>query len=269
MKTHAWYRWIIGILGLSVIIIAHEMGHFLACKLFHVNTPLFSIGFGPRLYAFTIKTTTFQLAALPLGGYVSIDPITFAAQSYGAQMLIMLAGIIFNFLFAFIAFLYLMYGSASRFDHHKNPDNNTDDADYQEPAHPTRYEEFTPKMSAYDQQYPANRLRYLQQKIANLFTQEGSTSGIIGPIGIIAITGTSLAYGKDLFIFTLALLSINIGIFNLLPIPGFDGSQLLMLTIEKFIGPLPESSEWIYSLFFILIALFILYTTFKDIRRIK
>ncbi|MCX5924863.1 MAG: site-2 protease family protein [Candidatus Dependentiae bacterium] len=246
MKASAWYRWIIGIAGLSVVIIAHEMGHFAACKLFHVGTPLFSIGFGPRIAAFTLKSTTFQLAALPLGGYVSIDQVSFNAQSYLVKMIIMIAGIIFNFLFALIAFMYLMYGSRSRVEYGT-----------------LIAEDFVIQPDA-----PFSRLKTLQHVSARLFAKEGST-GLIGPIGIISLAGKSLAYGADLFIFTLALLSINIGIFNLLPIPGLDGSQLLALTIEKIVGPLAGSDEWMHMLFFILFILFMLLITLKDVKKIK
>lgn len=335
-----WYHWIIGILGLSTVIIAHEMGHFLACKLFHVGTPLFSIGFGPQLFAFTIKSTTFQLAALPLGGYVSIDPTSFATQPYLVKMFIMIAGILFNFLFAAVAFTYLTYRKSNstynatiindmpnihpHTDSHTNTNKSLNSESYspteikthpdihsstETHPYPESYEsshthtenysptpvETYPDTHSHDlhkpdaeismhphaharilslshaftqKQTPRNRLKILQQTSAALFAQEG-TSGIIGPIGIISLTGKSLAHSKDLFIFTLALLSINIGIFNLLPIPGLDGSQLLMLIIEKFVGPLSSAFEWTYLIMFILLALFMLFISFKDIKRLR
>lgn len=244
MKKYTWCHWFIGILGLSMVVIFHEMGHFLACKLFHVGTPLFSIGFGPRLYAFTIRSTTFQLAAFPLGGYVSMNPTDLAAQPYFAKLIIMSAGIVFNFLFAFIAFLYLMYGNRS----------------------PDAYGELISDDFIVQPKYPISRLKLLQHASSQLLKQEGS-HGIIGPIGIIKLTGKSLAYGSSLFIFTLALLSINIGIFNLLPIPGLDGSQLLFVTLEKMTGSGLVQSGLLNLIFLTLLILFILYITLRDIRR--
>lgn len=246
MKKHTWYHWLIGIVGLSTIVIFHEMGHFLACKLFHVGTPLFSIGFGPRLYAFMIRTTTFQLAAFPLGGYVSMNPVDLAAQPYFAKLIIMSAGIIFNFAFALIAFLYLMYGKSS----------------------PDTYGELISDDFIVQPRYPSSRLKLLQHASSQLLKQNGS-GGIMGPIGIIKLTGKSLAYGSDLFIFTLAMLSINIGIFNLLPIPGLDGSQLLFVTLEKITGSGLVQSGLLNLIFLALLTLFIIYITLKDIRRIN
>ena len=62
----------VGIGGIGFLIAFHELGHFLACKLFGVATPHFSIGFGPRIASFRALETTFSLSAIPLGGYVEI-----------------------------------------------------------------------------------------------------------------------------------------------------------------------------------------------------
>ncbi|MFM2152739.1 MAG: hypothetical protein RL199_1174 [Pseudomonadota bacterium] len=58
------------VLLLGGLIFFHELGHFLAAKLFRVKVLKFSVGFGPRLVGFTRGETTYQLSALPLGGYV-------------------------------------------------------------------------------------------------------------------------------------------------------------------------------------------------------
>lgn len=57
-----------GVLGISLLVAIHEFGHFLFAKLFKVNTPSFSIGFGPQIFAKKIGGTTFSLSAIPLGG---------------------------------------------------------------------------------------------------------------------------------------------------------------------------------------------------------
>src|SRR3989344_3111860 len=99
-----YLRIIIGLLGLSFVIVIHEFGHFLACKLFDIATPVFSIGFGPHLFGVHIGNTLFQIAALPLGGYVQIATKQLDAQSYMVKAIILLAGIAINFLFAYIIF---------------------------------------------------------------------------------------------------------------------------------------------------------------------
>jgi regulator of sigma E protease len=57
---------------LSVLIFAHELGHFLAAKALNVKVTRFSIGFGPRIFAFTRGETEYQVAWIPLGGYVKM-----------------------------------------------------------------------------------------------------------------------------------------------------------------------------------------------------
>jgi regulator of sigma E protease len=97
------------LLGLSSVIIVHEFGHFLLCKLFHVITPVFSVGFGPKLIGYQIGNTLFQLALLPLGGYVAIDPASIATKPYIQKLLINVAGVSFNTIFAFILIAFALY----------------------------------------------------------------------------------------------------------------------------------------------------------------
>lgn len=58
------------VLFLGALIFVHEMGHFLAAKYFDIKVTKFSLGFGPPLVAFTRGETTYQVAIVPLGGYV-------------------------------------------------------------------------------------------------------------------------------------------------------------------------------------------------------
>ena len=57
---------------LSVLIFVHELGHFIAAKALNVKVTRFSIGFGPRIVSFTRGETEYQLAWIPLGGYVKM-----------------------------------------------------------------------------------------------------------------------------------------------------------------------------------------------------
>lgn len=100
--------------GLSSVIVVHEFGHFLLCKLFHVATPVFSVGFGPRLIGYQIGNTLFQIALLPLGGYVAIDPASIATKPYIQKLLINVAGVSFNIIFAFILIGLALYIISSR-----------------------------------------------------------------------------------------------------------------------------------------------------------
>ncbi len=106
INMHKYLRIIIGLLGLSFVIVIHEFGHFIACKLFGIATPVFSIGFGPRLIGYKIGSTLFQIAAFPLGGYVAIATAQLDAQPYVVKAIILLAGIAINFLFAYLVFTF-------------------------------------------------------------------------------------------------------------------------------------------------------------------
>ena len=57
---------------LGIMILVHELGHFLAAKWFGVRVDVFSIGFGKRLVGFRRGETDYRISALPLGGYVKM-----------------------------------------------------------------------------------------------------------------------------------------------------------------------------------------------------
>lgn len=60
--------WFIVLVG--VLIFVHELGHFVSAKAFNVKVIRFSLGFGPRIAGFKRGETEYQIAAIPLGGYV-------------------------------------------------------------------------------------------------------------------------------------------------------------------------------------------------------
>lgn len=63
----------IAILGISLLIALHELGHFIMARLCGMRVNTFSIGFGPVLLSTRRGETTYQLAAIPLGGFVQIE----------------------------------------------------------------------------------------------------------------------------------------------------------------------------------------------------
>lgn len=62
-------KWLYGLLCLIFLILFHEIGHFIAAKIFGVKVETFSIGFGPVLFHKKIKGTDYRISLLPLGGY--------------------------------------------------------------------------------------------------------------------------------------------------------------------------------------------------------
>jgi len=102
---------------LGVLIFVHELGHFLVAKYSGVGVLKFSLGFGPKIFGKTVGETEYLLSAVPLGGYVKLlgeseeDEIapedekrSFLRQPVFKRMAIVVAGPLFNFLFAVVVF---------------------------------------------------------------------------------------------------------------------------------------------------------------------
>src|SRR5262245_51362890 len=62
----------IAFIVLGIIIVIHELGHFLVAKFFKIKVETFSVGFGPRLIGFRYGETDYRISAFPLGGYVKM-----------------------------------------------------------------------------------------------------------------------------------------------------------------------------------------------------
>ncbi|WP_270526320.1 M50 family metallopeptidase [Longibaculum muris] len=92
-----------------------------------------------------------------------------------------------------------------------------------------------------------------------------------GPAGIYQITAQVTETGQIAYVLNLlALLSVNIGIFNLMPIPGLDGCQVLFAIVEKMIGrELPEKLKLTLQMIGLgLVLLLMVFVTYQDILRI-
>ena len=102
------------VVALGVLIVVHEYGHYLAARLCNVRVLRFSVGFGRPLATWRLgrDATEWTIAAIPFGGYVKMldereAPVdvqeahrAFNRQSVGRRFLIVIAGPVFNFLFA-------------------------------------------------------------------------------------------------------------------------------------------------------------------------
>src|SRR6266849_4171938 len=117
---------IVAIVGLGLLIAAHEAGHLLLARLMGMRVTTYSLGFGPRIAGFRHGETDYRLSALPLGGYCKIagfspeDPAAQDPNDSGSYMnksawrrfLVIAAGPGVNYLVAFliIALLYVSHG---------------------------------------------------------------------------------------------------------------------------------------------------------------
>ncbi len=106
--------------------------------------------------------------------------------------------------------------------------------------------------------------------IKGLFTGGIGINQLSGPVGIFSIVGEQRQTGFENVLYLVALLSVNVGVINLLPLPAFDGGRILFLLIEKIKGsPVNAKTEnIIHSIGFLLLMLLMIYITFNDIFRL-
>jgi regulator of sigma E protease len=105
---------VIGVaVGLGLVILVHEWGHFMVAKAFGVRVDVFSIGFGPRLFGVKKGTTDYRISALPVGGYVRMagdssfeerkhEPDELLSKPRWQRVLVALAGPAMNILTALV-----------------------------------------------------------------------------------------------------------------------------------------------------------------------
>lgn len=108
---------------LSVLVLAHEFGHFITAKRLKVHVQIFSLGFGPKLWSMKKDETEYRISAIPLGGYVKMagdEPTErlegksheFLSRSVGDRAKIIFAGPVLNYILAFVIFsVIFMFGS--------------------------------------------------------------------------------------------------------------------------------------------------------------
>lgn len=106
--------------------------------------------------------------------------------------------------------------------------------------------------------------------IGKLISGSVSSENIGGPIQIAVLSGSAAKAGLVSFIEMIALLSINLGLINLLPIPILDGGQLVLIAAEKVKGsPLSESFiEFAYRIGLLLVIGLMVFAVYNDITRI-
>ncbi|MFM2249963.1 MAG: hypothetical protein RLZZ358_890 [Bacteroidota bacterium] len=120
------------LLGLSILVGLHELGHLLTAKLFGMRVEKFSIGFPPKIAGFQWGDTEYSIGAIPLGGFVKISgmvdesmdtaqlasepqPWEFRAKPAWQRLIVMLGGIIVNVITGIIIFVTLVYSNGETY----------------------------------------------------------------------------------------------------------------------------------------------------------
>ncbi|HWQ88421.1 MAG TPA: RIP metalloprotease RseP [Desulfitobacteriaceae bacterium] len=342
------------VFALALMIVAHELGHFLVAKWQGIKVLEFGLGFGPKLAAYQGKGTLYTLRLVPLGGFVKlygIDAVTndqgipviasaqdqdsFLNKSVWRRFTVIAAGPLMNFVLAaalfIVVFVYLgipgagnsnMIGSLIAdkpavqsgllqgdriiaVDDTPTPDwNSLTNVIHAKPNQTivlsvergTEQKTFT-ILTVQDLQSGFGLIgiqpeivyehvsvfQAIQLGLTNtiMFIREifvllmQMISGQIpaevgGPIAIAQAIGEAAHQGLANFLLLTALLSVNLGLVNLFPIPALDGSRLVFLILEGVRRkPLkPERENLIHLVGFVLLLALMLAITYQDIVRV-
>jgi regulator of sigma E protease len=298
---------VLAILGVGLLIAWHELGHYALARLLHMRVLKYSIGFGPKVWGKKIGEIEYQVAALPLGGFVQIKGMTslepgvmddersFVRRPRWARFLVLAAGPGFNYMMAAAFFFAYAWFWPSPLPHNVieigevSPGMPAEQAGMKGGDLVIAVDGAPPETVAGFKQSIAKRngeaigmsvlrgderleLTITPQKVGEdlrigvapaLRAPRASLVASIGgavmschtvsvntlaalsalvkrqpgvdvqsPVMIVAEMKEQIDRGGRFFILLLGILSVNLGLFNLLPIPSLDGIKMLFLTIE-------------------------------------
>lgn len=364
------------ILGLSLLIFVHELGHFIFAKLFNVYVYEFSMFMGPVVYQKKIKETRYSIRLFPIGGYVAMageqnqqaamypsDEIlpknrTINGIKPWQKFIILAAGATFNLIFAIVLLIGYFYGSGvpesnnsirivensilyqaglrtgdkiiaidSRLSsgltfqdldittfqeitlsiEKTNPiatdfnavgqtqcfdfkvQRNGQELEFNNVCRTfTRYDvnqdfevtSIEPLLGIGQNTRMVNPIEAIQlatattgqmslliyDALGSLFAP-GGLDNVSGPVGMYYSAVSFADAGFLSFLFFISLISVNLGVINLLPFPALDGGQILILGIEQIIGRKlnPKIEGIINSIGFLILISFIILITIRDI----
>ena len=242
---------IIFLLGFLVFI--HEFGHYTVAKLCKIKVNEFSLGFGPKIFEKTKGETKYQLRAIPLGGFVRLEGEeeqsdaegSFNKASIPKRIAVLLAGGLVNIIFGIIAFTVLV-----TVRHMIVKNSGFIDA------------------VGYGFQSCGELIVELAKGIASLFTGHLTLNDMTGPVGISSMI--SKTSGISEFIYLLSIISISLGVTNLLPFVPLDGGKVVLLIIEAIRKkPIKQEIELkLQTAGFVILIIFSIIVTFHDIMRL-
>lgn len=354
---------IIAILVFCVIIIIHELGHFLAAKACGIYVKEFALGMGPVILRKKGKETEYVIRALPIGGSCTMEgenggyedneldengnviippdnPRAFNRKPVWQRMIVILAGPVMNLILGyFVVMLSLCTSEAvasttiasfrdqplsnsflQQDDRILSIDGMTvfsaSDISYKLQSSDRKNEsgnlvfdfkverngekillkdvEFTTtekedgSTGIYFDFYVYRLEKNFTNIVSQSFLETCSTGRLIimtlfdmlrgkyglndmsGPVGVVSVVSQSVAYGFSTFMNLVSLITINVGVFNLLPIPALDGCRFLFLLIEAIRRKptKPEVEGMVHVIGFLLLMALMLVVTVNDIFRL-
>ncbi|HEX2952635.1 MAG TPA: site-2 protease family protein [Bacillota bacterium] len=225
---------------LSVAVLAHEAGHFIAARMMRIPVRIFSIGFGPKLWSWQRRETEFRIAWVPLGGYVMPaveDEDDYFRLSISKRAVLAAGGPLASVLFPIICFsiFNLVTSGLSLGNLLIKPFGQTF--------------VLTAKML---------------ETLPLLFSHPSQLTGVVG---IVVEGGRFVGFNMLRSLQFLSLLSINLAVVNLIPIPVMDGGRLVLCALEKIH---PKAIKLQYPLAiagWIFIIFIMIYVTVLDVGR--
>lgn len=340
---------VIAIIIFSIIVIFHELGHFLLAKANGIRVNEFCLGLGPTIVGFTKGETKYSIKLLPFGGACmmegedesSEDDRAFNQKSVWARMSVVFAGPFFNFIMAFVFAVILLgcegydppvisdviEGYAAQEAGLKGGDeivkmNSLSIHFYREisayatfhagePVEVTYMRDGEKITTTLTPKYDEETGRYLYgfitegkrvkagfgktlaggiyevrywiyttiQSLRMLVTGGVSVNELSGPVGIVKNIGdtyeTSVSNDGYYYAFLnmlnwAILLSANLGVMNLLPLPALDGGRLVFLIVEAVRRKRvpPDKEGMVHAIGIVILLALMVIVMFNDIRKI-
>ena len=331
------------VFGLGLLLVLHEGGHFLVARLCGMRVERFSIGFGPTLLGFKRGETLFQIAPIPLGGFVQIvglnpneefdknDPFVYPNRPRWMRLATILAGPAANYVTAFVLMLLVLlaFGMPSKTQKIIEPvpgkpaavaglragdvlvsangqavsaDSPISDViragqgapvkiDVKRAGQPLTFT-VTPEhqssgafqvgiqIGPVDERTPVSAGAAIKEAfVYPYYTSLGILGGLYdmirgrvhadlsGPIGITKQIAKAADRGIVDFMGMIILLSVYLGLFNLLPLPALDGGRALFLGIESVtrrrVNPRIEAA--VHTAGFVLLLGVLVIVSIKDV----
>jgi regulator of sigma E protease len=228
------------ILILGFLIFVHELGHLLASWATGIPVARFSIGFGPIVWRWRKGQTEYCLSAIPLGGYV-LPALTSEEEFFsipaGRRIVMWLGGPLANFL---LAGLLLSI------------------ADPVVDGFSLWNVLVRPWLQVAEQSW------HILAVLPHVFLHPDQLSGVVG---IVAVGKESVGGGWLSGLRFAVLLSLNLGIFNLLPISPLDGGKIVCCLLEKIHPRLARLHTGFAIAGLAMLLMLVVYTTVLDVVR--
>jgi membrane-associated protease RseP (regulator of RpoE activity) len=229
------------IISLVALILIHELGHLIAAKAVGVKVTRFSIGFGPALIKKQYGETEYVFAPVLLGGYVRLlgdDPTAEVPESeknraYGEQpiwkrLAIVVSGVMANLIVAVVVLFFIKLTIAI-----KNIETSYIYGDfgvyrYMYVIGQTIFSCLVDSVVSV-----AGMATKILSVLWGIITGAVSVKTLGGPIAVFSIAGSKLQTGLLSFLSFMVIISVNLAVFNLLPIPVLDGGHVVLLAVES------------------------------------